>query len=171
MSRVPGLDSLFRFESALCGYVFESFAIVKLEAGGEFKYRRLVAESVRGKSGVESLDVGEKCLDVLSSTSQRVEKVESGRVLFVPLAKNYRGMDAWMHGVGAFQMTVAKTHSISNKAYGDIAILGNKLYWVLPPLYYKHFRKQGPAHIEEYALLMPYPTALDQNLGSKDLSF
>jgi hypothetical protein len=42
---------------------------------------------------------------------------------------------------------------------GDLSKLGaggNKLYWLLPPLYYYEFTKKTPQTIEQYALLVPY---------------
>ncbi len=50
----------------------------------------------------------------------------------------YAAIDAWIPGIGAFQMTVGKKHDIKGGARDDLAMLGgaNRLYWLLPPLYY-----------------------------------
>ena len=64
-------------------------------------------------------------------------------------------------GKGAFQMTVGRTHDIKGGAKDDLALLGtngNKLYWLLPPLYYKSFTKKTPQDIDQYAVRIPYPS-------------
>jgi hypothetical protein len=51
-----------------------------------------------------------------------------------------------MPGIGAFQMTVGKKHDIKGGVRADLAKLGpgaNKLYWLLPPLYYNNFTKKN----------------------------
>ena len=62
----------------------------------------------------------------------------------MPKSKNYAAIDAWIPGIGPFQMTVGKKHDIKTGAEVDLAKLGvgNKLYWLLPPL---------------YAIRIPYP--------------
>ncbi|KAG2959340.1 hypothetical protein PC120_g28165, partial [Phytophthora cactorum] len=61
---------------------------------------------------------------------------------------------------GGFQMTVGKTHDIKGGAADDLAKLGpngNRLFFLLPPLYYKTFTKKTPQTIEQFAILVPYP--------------
>lgn len=138
-------------------FIFEAFAIEKLEKGGKFKCKELVAASVRTKPIPEDVEIS-------PSTRQAVKKVAPDQEhdrLYVPEAKNYHGMDAWIHGKGAFQMTVGKKHAITSKAFDDIRILGNKFYWAVPPLHYEKFPKRGPPEIQEFALLIPYPTGAD----------
>ena len=56
--------------------------------------------------------------------------------------------------------TFGKTHGSIKGAEKDLAMLGNeanKLYCVLPPLYYHSFTKKDQ-NIDQYALLIPYPT-------------
>ena len=80
--------------------------------------------------------------------------------LHVPKTTNYAAIDAWIPGIGAFQMTVGKEHDIKVGVRNDLAMLGqgaNKLYWLLPPLYYHSFTKKSPQDIEQYAVLIPYP--------------
>ena len=70
-------------------------------------------------------------------------------------------MDAWIPGIGAFQMTVGKSHDIKGGAKDDLVLLGtngNKLYWLLPPLYFKAFTKKTPQDIDQYAVKIPYPS-------------
>jgi hypothetical protein len=44
--------------------------------------------------------------------------------LYVPKTKNYAAIDAWIPGIGAFQMTVGKNHDIKTGAKDDLAMLG-----------------------------------------------
>ena len=79
----------------------------------------------------------------------------------MPITRNFTAIDAWIPGIGAFQMTVGKSHDIKAGAADNLAKLGrdaNKLYWLLPPLYYKSFTKKTPQTIEQYAVLIPYPS-------------
>lgn len=91
-----------------------------------------------------------------------VEKVAPNQIpdqLYVPKARNYTAIDAWIPGMGAFQMTVGKRHDIKDGASEDLAMLqgAKKLYWLLPPLYYHSFTKKPPQNIEQYAMRIPYP--------------
>ena len=64
-------------------------------------------------------------------------------------------------GIGAFHITVGKTHYISGEeAKRDLALLGDgadKLFWLLPRLYYHSFTKKTPQDIDQYAVLIHYP--------------
>lgn len=77
--------------------------------------------------------------------------------LHVPKTKNYVAIDEWIPGIGAFQITVAKRHEIQGGATrDDLAMLGhgaNKLYWLVPPLYYNTLTKKSPKDIDQYAVL------------------
>jgi hypothetical protein len=75
----------------------------------------------------------------------------------VPKTSNYPGIDAWIPGIGAFQMTVAKRHSINGRAVEDLEMLDKPLYWLVPPLHYSTFSKQTRKEIEQYAVKIPYP--------------
>jgi len=142
--------------AALCGYIFESHAIELLEKGGTFKCRELVR-------GNKKIKPGETTLVIQSSIKTVVDKVVPGQTrnqLHVPKTTNYTAIDAWIPGVGAFKMTVGKKHDIKDGARDDLAMLGqgaNKLYWLLPPLYYHSFTKKSLQDIEQYAVLIPYP--------------
>ena len=147
--------------AALCGYIFESYAIEMLEKGGDFQFRQLVHGSKRIKP-----DDDETTLRIPSSTKTVVDKVVPNQTrdqLHVPKKTNYAAIDAWIPGIGAFQMTVGKKHDIKAGAINDLAMLGqgaNKLYWLLPPLYYHSFtstKKLPKDDIEQYAVLIPYP--------------
>jgi hypothetical protein len=142
--------------ASLCGYIFEPFAIELLEKGGTFKCRELV-------QGTKKVKPDETKVDIPSSIKKVVSKVapnQTRNTLHVPKTTNYTAIDAWIPGIGAFQMTVGKTHGIKGGARNDLAMLGhesNKLYWLLPPLYYHSFTKKSPQDIEQYAVLIPYP--------------
>ena len=137
---------------ALCGYIFEKYAIEVLEKGGEFACRRL-------NKGEEH---EEPDLRICASKKIQVKKPESGQTahqLYVPESMNYPGIDAWIPGIGAFQMTVAKQHSINSSVEDDLAKLGRgaeNLYWVLhTEQNYYAFTEQKPARkINQYAVLI-----------------
>jgi hypothetical protein len=143
--------------AALCGYIFEPHAIDMLQKGGDFKCHKLVHGNVKVKPA-------ETTLQILPSVKQVVDKVEMNQTpnqLHLPKTKNFAAIDAWIPGIGAFQMTVGRTHDNIKGAEKDLAMLGkeaNKLYWLLPPLYYHSFTKKTPQEIDQFALLIPYPT-------------
>jgi hypothetical protein len=143
--------------AALCGYIFEPHAIDMLEKGGDFKCRKLVHGNVKVKPAETTLQIPP------STVRQVVDKVERNQTpnLHLPKTKNFAAIDAWIPGIGAFQMTVGRTHDSIKGAENDLEMLGkeaNKLYWLLPPLYYKQFTKKPPQEIDQYALRIPYPT-------------
>jgi hypothetical protein len=82
----------------------------------------------------------------------------------MPKTTNCTAIGAWIPGIGAFQIfqiTVGMKHDIKGGARDDLAILGqgaNKLYWLLPRLYYHSFCKQAPLDIDQYAVQIPYPS-------------
>ena len=144
--------------AALCGYIFEPYVLELLEKGGKFKCRQLVHGNKK-KIKIEEVD-----LTIPPSTRTVAEKVEFNQTenqLYVPKTKNYTAIDAWIPGIGAFQMTVGRAHDILGGARDDLAFLGingKKLYWLLPPLYFKSFTKKTPQDIDQYAVKIPYPT-------------
>ena len=142
--------------AALCGYIFEPYAIELLEKSGSFKCRELV-------HGTKRINPDETTLDIPLSIKTVVDKDVLNKTrnqLHVPKTTKYAAIDAWIPGIGAFQITVGKNHDIKGGARDDLAMLGqgaNKLYWLLPPLYYHSFTKKSPQDIEQYAVLIPYP--------------
>jgi hypothetical protein len=103
-----------------------------------------------------------KPLLIRPSTKIIVDKVSTEqppKQLHVPKTKNYAGIDAWIPGIGAFQMTVSKKHDINERTRGDLAKLGakSKFYFALPPSIYSSFTKQKPQDIDQYAILILYP--------------
>ncbi len=125
-----------------------------LEKGGDFTCRQLV-------HGNKKLKPADTVLTIPSSTRMVVDKVELGQTqnqLYIPKTKNHTAIDAWIPGISAFQMTVGKTHDIKDSAKDDLVLLDNKLYWLLPPLYFKAFTKKTPQDIDQYAVKIPYPS-------------
>ena len=142
--------------AALCGYIFEPYAIELLERGGTFNCRELVHGNNRNKPDETTLVIPSSIKTVV----EKVDKEQTDNQLYVPKTTNFTAIDAWIPGIGAFQMTVGKKHDIKGRAKEDLAMLGqgaNKLFWVLPPLYYHSFTKKNPQEIEQHAILIPYP--------------
>jgi hypothetical protein len=141
--------------AALCGYIFVQYAIELLENGGTFPSRRLF-------HGNKKIKPNDGTLDILPSTKIVAERVLPSHTLhqlYVPKAKNYAAIDAWIPGVGAFQITVGKNHELNGRVEKDLAELGEakRLYWVLPPEHYHSFTKKTPQSIEQYAVMIPLP--------------
>eukprot|EP00158_Paraphelidium_tribonemae_P001817 Partr_v1_DN24849_c2_g2_i1_m29800 putative crinkler (CRN) family protein len=143
--------------ASLCGYIFEPYAFELLEKGGDFTCRQLV-------HGNKKLKPADTVLTIPPSTRMVADKVELAQnqnKLYIPKTKNYTAIDAWIPGIGAFQMTVGKTHDIKGGVQDQLALLGlnsKKLYWLLPPLYYNSFTKKTPQDIDQYAVRIPYPS-------------
>jgi hypothetical protein len=161
---------------SLCGYVFETYGMDLLEKGGTFVCRKLLSDadmrkrdtmkrnrSKRNRGSPDNED--EETIDIPPSSQPRIiaKRVEVGQdanQLYMPQASNYTAIDAWMPQFGGFQMTVGKTHAIKGGAADDLVKLGlngNRLFFLLPPLYYKSFTKKTPQTIEQFAILVPYP--------------
>ncbi|KAG2874988.1 hypothetical protein PC119_g27622 [Phytophthora cactorum] len=142
-----------------------------LEQGGTFVCRKLLSgtemrkrDTIKRKRSTPDNE-DEETIDIPRSSQPRqiAERVEVGQLanqLYVPRTSNYTAIDAWMPQFGGFQMTVGKTHDIKGGAADDLAKLGpngNRLFFLLPPLYYKTFTKKTPQTIEQFAILVPYP--------------
>ena len=146
--------------AALCGYIFEPYAIEMLEKGGDFTFRKLIPGRRGARSSKKAKTDEITLLKIKSSKKKVVDKVKENQTtdqLYVPKTANYTAIDAWIPGLGAFQMTVGKKHSIKKAAIEDLNILEKKLYWLLPPLYYEDFTKKQPYDIDQYAVLIEYP--------------
>ena len=140
--------------AALCGYIFEPYAIEMLEKGGKFTHQKLE----RGNNQQESRD---SKLTIQASKKIVVDRVLPGQrnnQLYVPKTKNFAAVDALIPGIGVFQMTVGKNHDIKINAQ-VLATFGKakKFYWLLSPLYYCTFTKKTPQEIDQYAVMIPYP--------------
>jgi len=145
--------------AALCGYIFEAVVLDLLEKGGSFDYHQLVHGNTRNQPK-------EKKLLIPPSQKKVVEKIESNQShsrLHVPKSRNYPGVDAWIPGIGAFQITIGKKHDIKGDVKEALSMLGrdaNKLYWLLPSSNYQNFKMQSPHDIDQYAVRIPYPNYL-----------
>ncbi|KAL8007256.1 hypothetical protein Plhal703r1_c04g0022711 [Plasmopara halstedii] len=171
MQKLLGSCDINPLAQSLCRYIFEPHTMNLLEQGGTFVCRKLhsgaefrkfnATKRNRGITGNED----EEIINIPRSLQCRqiVERVDVDQVenqLYVPRTSNYTAIDAWIPRVGGFQMTVGKEHDIKGGAATDLAKLGangNRLYFLLPPLYYESFRKKIPYTIEQYAILIPYP--------------
>ena len=105
-------------------------------------------------------------LDIPPSKKTIVDEVlpnQTRNQLHVAKTKNYASIDAWIPGIGAFQVTVAMNHGITSGCKDDLTKLGeaNRLYWLLPPLYYHSFTMKSNKDIDQYAVRIPYPTPQD----------
>jgi hypothetical protein len=141
--------------AALCGYIFEQYAIELLEKGGEFPCRQLF----HGNKKIKPDDMTLQLQSSNKIVADRVMHNQTLNQLYVPKTKNYTAIDAWIPGVGAFQITISEKHGIKGQAEDDLAKLGggNKLYWLLPPSHYPSFTKKSPHSIEQYAVKIPFP--------------
>lgn len=143
--------------AALCGYVFERHALECLEKGGSFDCRQLMHGSTKSEPVKSTLVIqpGLKTIVENVSIDQKPQQP------YVPKATNYASFDAWITGIGGFQMIVGKKLAIRAKeAKTDLALLGdgaNKFYWLVPPLYYDTFTKSAPYDVDQYAVLIPWP--------------
>ena len=94
---------------------------------------------------------------------RKLEEKQNLNQLYVPVAKNYTAFDAWIPGVGAFQATVSLKHDIKGQSKLELNKLGEnatKLYWLLPPDNYEKFVKKEPKDIDQYAVLIDYPSII-----------
>jgi hypothetical protein len=95
--------------AALCGYIFEPYAIELLDRGGTFTCRQLV----HGNNNIQPI---ETTLNIPPSKKTVVDRVLPNQTDNQLYVKNYAAIDAWIPGIGAFQMTVGKKHGIINRA-------------------------------------------------------
>jgi hypothetical protein len=77
--------------AALCGYIFEPYAIELLEKGGTFKCRELVPGNKRIKPSETTLDISWSIKTVVD----RVVPNQTRNQLHVPKTTNYAAIDAW----------------------------------------------------------------------------
>jgi hypothetical protein len=156
------IESMHRYKvmGPFCGYVFEHYTLELLEKGGQFTCRRLT-------HGNKKLKPKETCITIIPSKRIAVDRIELNQTkntLYVPNTRNLTAIDAWIPGLGAFQVTISATHIIKGiDNYYLKSVLGknaSKLYWLLPPLYYDSFSKKCPQEIDQYAVKIPYPKGM-----------
>ncbi|KAK1940477.1 hypothetical protein P3T76_007928 [Phytophthora citrophthora] len=154
---VENLNSTDRdsLTQAICECIFELYAMQLLELGGTFRYRNLQTEQ-----NCENVVEDENDLFIPMSWRKFVDRVEVGQSidqLYVPKLAKDVAIDAWMVGVGGFQL---KKYDIKSQAVDELALLGrdgNRLFFLVPPQDYDSFKKQKPLSIEQFALLIPIP--------------
>ena len=147
---------------ALCGYIFEPYAVELLEKGGVFQCRQLVHGNKKKKPAETKLTIPQSTPARL--VVDKVDRNQEPNRLHVPKDKNYTALDAWIPAIGGFQMTVGKKHDLKCDAEvmeRDFLPGANKVYWLLPPLYFPTFTKKSPQDIDQYALKIPYPSSED----------
>ena len=142
--------------ATLCRHLYEEHAIKQFEIGGTFTCRKV------HDAKTKVAEVGEFTISIRKQERARVDKVKDGQTgdqLYVPLAKNYPAIDAWIPSIGGFQITIATTHSIKKSSMPIFQMLQNKLFWVLPTVNYFSFTHEAlsDASIQQYALHIPYP--------------
>ena len=148
---------------AFCGYFYGPFVIELLEKGGEFACRPLCDGNKRSLPEESKLTIPPS----KRITVDGVMSDQSPNQLYVPTTRNCASIDAWIPGIGAFQMTAVRPNQIRDGARNDLAKLGegaDKLYWLLPSISYHSFKKKVPHAVDQYAVLMPYPEHLPKVL-------
>jgi hypothetical protein len=163
-----------RMIAQLTGYFFEKQAIDLLEKGGEFTYRRLANAASKAASAstqhTQAAVAETHLISIPASTLVIVNDVEPDQqqhCLHVPQNPSFPGIDAWIPGIGGFQVTINEKHSAHASVSQRLSRLGgagNKLYWVLPPRIYDTFTKRYSAEVDEYALLIPSSLVEDMQL-------
>ncbi|KAI9334529.1 hypothetical protein BDR26DRAFT_822931 [Obelidium mucronatum] len=142
--------------AALCGYIFEMHAITELERGGTFRIRNLIRRGQGLKGGESTLIVPPSIRELRDSASAN----DVSKQLYVPNSGNHVGLDAWMSGVGGFQMTVGRKHGYKSETTDLLDVIGGPLYMLLPPLYFGSFPKSAPNNVLEFELLIEYPEGI-----------
>jgi hypothetical protein len=135
--------------------VFKRHALELLEKGGTFTFRALIGGRKRKKVEDTTLLIPSSILEVVD----RIPRKQARNELYVSERVYSTAFDAWIPGIGAFQSTIGKECPTNDGARDELAFLHHvkKLYWMLPPPHYEHFRIQSPQAIEQYALLVPFP--------------
>ncbi|CEG45865.1 uncharacterized protein PHALS_02138 [Plasmopara halstedii] len=139
---------------SLCGYVFEPYSMDLLEQGGNFVYRKLLSGADMRKRDTNKRNRGNPVNEDEKKLYPTViaASANSGAGGSRPTCQS--AILRWIPD------DLGKTHDIKSGAADDLAKLGqkgNRLFFLLPPLYYKTFTKKTPQTIEQYAILVPYP--------------
>ena len=141
--------------AALCGYIFEPYALDRLVKGGQFTWRTCKKKDrkMRKPNNNDLIEIKPSA----RKTANGIEAHQESNVLYVPNTKNFAGIDAWIPGFGAFQITVGKTHTLNDSVMQGLTLLGkgsNKLYWVLHSYNYDRFSPPEAEGIDQYAVLI-----------------
>nr|QUJ09332.1 crinkler 4 [Plasmopara viticola] len=155
--------------SSLCRYIFEPYSMNLLEQGGTFVYRKLSSSADMRMHRTMKRERGNETIEIPPSLQPRqiAERIAAGQhanQLYMPRASKDTALDAWMPQFGGFQLTVGEMHDIKGEVVDELAKLGsngNRLFFLLPPLYYNTFTKKAPQTVEQFAILISYPAHVD----------
>jgi hypothetical protein len=146
----------------VAGKFFEQIALSRLAQGGEFVYR----SHDRTLNSIIKLRKSEL------TTVKEVTADQLEYVLYVPNNTKYPGIDAWMHGVGGFQVTLNAKHGLNARIRSDLPLLkggAHKLFWVVRPQEYESFEPPMPSKVKNafsYPVLKQYvlkiPDGIDE---------
>ena len=145
---------------SLVGKFFELHALTILEKGADLNCVRLY-HGGRRQSLPELLHIPRshrvRC--------HRVSKTDAYHVLHVPILRTFAGIDAWISGIGGFQVTINNSHGISPRIKESLPIISagaNKLFWVLRQREFASFNARQPRvatlnhpELEQYAVEIP----------------
>jgi hypothetical protein len=149
---------------SLCGHLFEAWVLEVIERGGFFNSREILHANNTNQPS-ETIIRLESSSRLIVDTIQPDQQIKQ---LHVPNDRNFAGgLDAWIPGFGAFQITVGQTHTIDKTVQNKLSQLGrgaNRLYWLLPSFRYNSWTKKTPFDIEQYAILIPTPSSVTDNL-------
>ena len=150
----------------LCSYFYEKQAIDDLEKGGKFECRCLLGDKVGETKKIEMPpSTKQTVLDIYKPN--RTRNGQKNKILYVPQSKNFPGVDAWMHGIGGFQITVGKSHkkmpAPTRERIRNRIRNGKAIYYAMPNHYFNTFNKVKDEEddnpdtlIPQYALRLPY---------------
>ncbi len=138
------------------GTKFQEFALQKLQAGGEFECVELFGGGSR--KPLDPLHIHPK----RHVTSDKVRPTDEDYVLYEPRSKTFAGIDAWMPGIGGFQITINLKHEVNKSLANDLPKLrggAHKLIWVLRENEFKHFKyrpiPEKYRKLKQYAIKIP----------------
>ena len=135
--------------------LFEKLAIESLARGGTFDCYVIPAPRAGEKTDNTPRDHGK--VNIERSERKLVTGVsdqDEVGVLHYPTPVNYPGIDAWIPGVGLFQIAISDQHKLDpDKIEKYLRITKtDKLYWVVPPSRFGEF-KRNPAWTKDQFVL------------------
>ena len=145
------LVSPLSLTAIFCERVFRLFALELLEKGGVFKCHRL------------GLGYKETLVTIPPSQMIIVDGFKANQTknqLHIPRENSCSAFDAWIPGIGVFQMAFGKEFIAKPGAKDELELLGtsNKLYWLVPPFFYQCFDKKTNFEIDQYSMVICYPS-------------
>jgi hypothetical protein len=153
----------------IMGKMFERQALEILCRGGEFECQRLPAKG--RKPAVRKLTI--PSTETIVVTKQ-VGDNDTELLLHTPMSKKYAGIDGWMPGVGAFQVTINMDHGMNEQIMKDLPKLKrggkHKLYWVVRPQEFQQIKYVKPSgfeypQLEQFALCVDFMRPPEPSIG------